>query len=749
MNKKLLTTLCCLGFAIALYGQNGWLPPDHFNGNTNLCDNTPWKLVFWDNFDGTQIDPTKWIKHVSWSGMPGGDNDNWDAARGDAHMNYIYRDQNVVVNNGTVKLLVKRETVNWTCNSCPTPTSYRKHTSAGALASYYTLPNGFNNGFNNGRIEARISFPLFKGAWCAFWTWYADKVNEIDIAEAWGGPIKLVGSDTRRNKYGTHAWGPKSGEYNPLQLPYDAAMGGDKFPNQGWWAWMFSPSSYHRQDAPHIYACEWDDNVMKFYIDNSLLNTYWKYIKNEGHAYNGHNYNYNVGSGCYPQPVTPYYTNFGYPYNTNSRSQIRLMTGADGQVEGLNFEDNAAHLDSVLHPNLLGQMEVDYVRVWQRHLELEGRTDVCALNQPEPVITGPDFVCNGNNITFTVANPVPGGSFNGWNYSNQLSLSSPPNSSSITITANSQSPYSNGWISYKYQLPNCPVQKTVYKSVSCNLKPFNPSLYDVYMIQTNTGNGLRQFQLFEGTHFANYEQGPYKPTFEWDIDVVDGNDECVSPQNYKLNGQFVSTPFLEVQENKNYCVKWNVKITDPQKNVVVKSGERHLGTPHLAQRDDNSIVYLDAIVTDNVAYEQAVDNRVKAKTVSEDESNDSIFINSMIEQVRVEELAPYLNVNPAEFAVIAKKALENSVLEKSKLYPNPTSGNLSIKPADEFADNMDITIRLFDVTGKLQLQEKALYNLGKIVDINLGQLTDGLYIMEICQGERMERHKVVKRAGHM
>ena len=744
MYKNLMATLCCLGLSIALNAQTGWLPPDHFISNTNLCESSPWKLVFWDNFDGTQIDNSKWIKHVSWRGMSGGDNDHWNAARSDGHMNYIYRDPNVQVYDGSAKLLIKRETGSWICSNCDSPKLYRRHTSAGALATYYTLPNGAENGFNRGKLEARIRFPIFKGAWCAFWTWYADDgVNEIDVAEAWGGPVKFAGSDGRRNKYGTHAWGPDMTKNppppNPYNLPRDAAMGGQKFPNQGWWAAMFN-SNYHAQDAWHIYTCEWDDNLMKFYIDNALLNTYWKYIKNNGYPYNGHNYLITIGSGCNPQPVTPYYINFGYPYITNSKSQIRLMTGVDNQVQGLNNYDIVAGYDSVMQPNYLGHMEVDYVRVWQRNPALENRTDVCELGQAEPVINGPSFVCNGQNITFTVSNPVPNGTFISWNRSNELTQIGTANNNSITVSANSLNPYTNGWISYKYQVPGCPVQKTVYKSVSCNLRPYTP--YDIYMVNTYD-NGFRQFQLFEGTYFANYEKGAYKPTFEWNIDVSDGNDNCAKPQHYTLFGQFVSTPFLADVENKNYCIDWKVKITDPQNNVIEKSGTRNLRTP-LYQQTDKSIAYFDAKITDHDTYEQAVLNRVKGNTVSEDEANNPVFMTEMIEKIRAEELAPYLNVPEEILTPFAAKLQTNPELPASKFYPNPTTGLLSIVADNEFADGMPIQVTIFDLTGKVQSNNAFPYSLGKVIDLDISSLADAVYLIEMRQGNIVERSKIVK-----
>lgn len=368
MKKTGLFFTCCLLPSLCLKAQQGWLPPLTFPVNTALCDEAPWQLVFADDFNGNHIDTTKWITFGSWPGMPGGDHQHWNGARSWHDNNYIVRDENVVVSEGTCKLLIRRETGNWQCSDCPNPIAFRRHISAASIATYRTLPDGTDNSYNNGRFEARIRFPVFKGAWCAFWTWHGLGVNEIDIAEAWGGG--LTGSDQRRNTYNTHAWGPNPNtvppEPNPYGLPYDAAWS-NKFPGQGWWQTFFG-GRRHRQDAWHTYTCEWDDNLLSFYIDSIPVSRFWKYIKDQGHTYNGHNYKITVGSGCKPKAGSNYYVNYGFPYNTRSASQLILLARVDRQA-GLTADDIRAGKDSVLQPLTLGQMEIDYVKIWQRHPE--------------------------------------------------------------------------------------------------------------------------------------------------------------------------------------------------------------------------------------------------------------------------------------------------------------------------------------------------------------------------------------------
>lgn len=745
MKKNVLTAFCCLGLSIALNAQNGWLPPDYFTSNTNLCDQSPWRLVFTDDFDGNQINTSKWITYGSYPGMDGGDNEHWNNARSGGEHSFIFRDYNVVVSNGTCKLLMRRETNSWICTSCDSPILYRRHATAGMIGTHRNLPDLTDIAYNTGRLEARIKFPTFYGSWCAFWTWHGLGVNEIDVAETWGGSSFFLG-EQRRNKYGTHAWWPATNPDipNPYNLPGNAIMGGLKFPGQEWYNFLIY-GTLHRQEEWHVYTCEWEDNIIKFYLDGAAVNAYWKYIINQGYPYNGHNYVFNIGSGCTPQPLTAYYTNFGFPYNTHSASQVLLWGRVDHNI-GLNSADIAAGKDSVMHPGILGQMEIDYVKIYQRHPESDNHTDLCDLGQAPPVITGPDFVCYGNDVTFTVTNPVPNGTFNTWNYGSPLTQTGTANNSSITLSASGLTPYNNGVIQYKYTVPGCPYQKVVSKYVYCNLRP-NIGPYQIYMVNTNHGDGLRQLQFFEPSYYPNYENGPYKPTYEWNIDVADGNDSCAGPQHYRLFGQFASTPFVEDQANKNYCVNWKVKITDPQNNIVEKSGMRDLRTPLYQQAGDSSVVYFDALITDPDAYELSVYNRVKQITVSEDEAKDKLFTDNMIEKIRVEELAPYLNISPQVISRFAAKRIDKTTVLETKLYPNPASENLSILPGDKYVDNFPMYIGVYDLSGKLQKQETVSYNIGKVIDLSIGKLADAIYIIELKQGDIIERHKMIKTAG--
>src|SRR5690606_18470660 len=203
-------TTCLFSFPSAAQ-----LPPVTFPGGTNVCDNASWKLVFYDEFEGSSINTNNWYTFNTNGGYT---NDDWCQGRIPYAGNHsVIQDQNAVVNNGTLKLKLKQETKSWTCTTCPTntctdfPLPYTKNYTSGYISSKMT--------YNNGRIETRLKMPLFKYSWATCWTWYQTSVNEIDFVEAWGGSNGYNWphlGDRPRNTYNLHAWKPTP---NPYGLP--------------------------------------------------------------------------------------------------------------------------------------------------------------------------------------------------------------------------------------------------------------------------------------------------------------------------------------------------------------------------------------------------------------------------------------------------------------------------------------------------------------------------------------------------
>lgn len=123
-----------------------------------------WKLIFDDEFNGSSLDGSKWI-----TGFP------WGQTSTTTPLLY-YRPENVVVSNGTVKLIAKKE-------------SYQGKTYTSGII---TTSGKFTHKY--GFMEARLKVPAGQGLWPAFWNLPPDGKwpPEIDMMEILGNAPSTV-----------------------------------------------------------------------------------------------------------------------------------------------------------------------------------------------------------------------------------------------------------------------------------------------------------------------------------------------------------------------------------------------------------------------------------------------------------------------------------------------------------------------------------------------------------------------------
>jgi beta-glucanase (GH16 family) len=190
-----------------------------------------WKLIWLDEFnaiDGSRIDRTKWTEEIGGHGW--GNNEL---------QFYTNRIENAVVFEGSLNIKALKEQLG-------VGDYARNYTSARVITK-----NKFSVKY--GRIEARIKLPFGQGIWPAFWMLGDDidkvgwpRSGEIDIMEYIGRePLKIYG--TLHGPGYSGAKGPSSS----YQLP-----GGAKF-----------------ADGFHIFAVEWEPEVIRFYCDDVLYST--------------------------------------------------------------------------------------------------------------------------------------------------------------------------------------------------------------------------------------------------------------------------------------------------------------------------------------------------------------------------------------------------------------------------------------------------------------------------------------------
>jgi beta-glucanase (GH16 family) len=224
MRKPIFNAITGTGILLVLVFSFASCQKDSTNSKTPTvtqvappaADTTTYSLVWADEFNGTAIDAN-----------------TWNMETGNLNVNNekeYYQAQNATEENGNLVITAKKESAGG-----QPYTSARMNTLNKISAKY-------------GRIEARIKLPLGAGLWPAFWMMGSDissvswpKCGEIDIMEH-------VNADN--TIYGTMHWDGGSGH-----VQYGLTTS------------ITNPDDYH------IYAIEWDDSSIRWYVDNTLYVT--------------------------------------------------------------------------------------------------------------------------------------------------------------------------------------------------------------------------------------------------------------------------------------------------------------------------------------------------------------------------------------------------------------------------------------------------------------------------------------------
>lgn len=174
-----------------------------------------WQLVWSDEFNGTSVDGSKWNIDV------GNPNVN--------HELEYYQASNATVSGGNLVITARQQSVGGQ------PYTSAKLNTSGKFSVQY------------GRIEARIQVPMVNGTWPAFWMLGTDlntvqwpACGEIDIMEH---------VNTTNINLGTMHWDGGSGH-----VQYGNSI-------------TTTPGSFH------VYAVEWDNQSIRWFVDNTLYGT--------------------------------------------------------------------------------------------------------------------------------------------------------------------------------------------------------------------------------------------------------------------------------------------------------------------------------------------------------------------------------------------------------------------------------------------------------------------------------------------
>ena len=161
--KKLAVLILLLCWAPVAYAQGGDM---EIPLPRPLRNDPGWELVFYDDFDGTELDLTKWSYNYPW---------------GQTHNHRAYMSaENVRVEDGVLKLVAE----NRRHPDAPQTIVHVGETySLDYTSGVVTTKDKFE--FTYGYIEARLKVPATKGFWPAFWTLNSEGgwPPEIDIME--------------------------------------------------------------------------------------------------------------------------------------------------------------------------------------------------------------------------------------------------------------------------------------------------------------------------------------------------------------------------------------------------------------------------------------------------------------------------------------------------------------------------------------------------------------------------------------
>jgi len=232
---KKVTQLCLLATASTLMACGGSAEtktdPSVIDPTLPVSD---WQMVWSDEFDGNEINSAHWTHEV-----------NCDGGGNQEKQCYTEDPSNSFVSDGTLKLVALPAEEGATL----------PYTSARIVSQ-----NKVN--FKYGRFEVRAKMPFGQGSFPAFWMMPSDDVyggwpnsGEIDILETVN--LKTVNEEgvVENNAYGTLHYGPNIENHAHSGAAYSL------------------PAGVNPADDFHVYAIEWQEGQIRWYVDNYLYAT--------------------------------------------------------------------------------------------------------------------------------------------------------------------------------------------------------------------------------------------------------------------------------------------------------------------------------------------------------------------------------------------------------------------------------------------------------------------------------------------
>jgi beta-glucanase (GH16 family) len=270
-----------------------------------------WKLVWSDEFDGKEIDKTKWDFDIG-NGFYSYDANQWIGGWGNGELQYYTRNaDNAFVKDGMLHIRAVKESLHG-CGYSSARLKTRKKDGSALFCQKY------------GKFEFRAKLPTGQGIWPALWmlpqeekygTWPAS--GEIDVLEARGHrPNEILGTI----HFGAR-WPANTEAIKTFSLPRDGKI-----------------------DDFHTYAVEWEPGEIRWSVDGIIYSTqsfWWSSSKTAG------------GKGTNPTgeaDLNPWPAPFDQPF------YLVMNVAIGGKFPG--NPDKATAFPA--------EMLVDYVRVYEK-----------------------------------------------------------------------------------------------------------------------------------------------------------------------------------------------------------------------------------------------------------------------------------------------------------------------------------------------------------------------------------------------
>jgi len=234
--KQISLILCLIFIQLLCFSQiNKRWEKIIVSEDKTICNDSPWILVFEDNFEGKTLEINKWKACI---GVPRDPNFKYQKA--------WHKSENVVVEDGLLKLVSKQEQ-NY---NMPIVTNWDPYTVTYDDFEYTSGEIWTKPTFTFGKLEARLKIPKEWGFCPAFWMFGNPPWNEIDVFEFY--------NEKKRSNLA---------KIQHISIHYNGK----------------SRSTSHKGNDFstdfHLFTMIWDENKISFYVDGKLLRTDYKYKK--------------------------------------------------------------------------------------------------------------------------------------------------------------------------------------------------------------------------------------------------------------------------------------------------------------------------------------------------------------------------------------------------------------------------------------------------------------------------------------